>query len=182
MCRSRGSAMQTLPECWTRVCDGEARAINKRRSRRRVSLLKFDQLLMAVVSGHWKAKCRPSKIPWSISSARYDKVWHLETMLYQHPNPPWILHRSSTKAKTSTSINSARTPPKLHHHIATRLIPVNSISHFRIRCSLGPSVIVVRVIALSHLELSISVSHLDKILDQIPLVSTVEIKLVLTTS
>jgi hypothetical protein len=147
-----------------------------------VSLLKFDQLLMAVESGHWKAKCRPSKIPWSISSARYDKVWHLETTPYQHPNPPWILHRSSTKAKTSTSINSATTPLKLLHHIAILSIPVNSISHSKIKCFLGPSVIVVRVIALSHLELSISVSRLDKISDPIPLVSTVEIKLVHTTS
>lgn len=145
-------------------------------------MVKFDQLLMAVESGHWKAKYRPSKIPWSISSARYDKGWLLEATHCQHLNRPWTRHRNSTKAKTSTSTNSATTPLKLLHHIAILSIPVNSISHSRIKCSLGPSVIVVRVIALSHLELSISVSHLDKISDQIPLVSTVEIKLVHTTS
>ena len=164
------------------MCDGEAWSINKRRCRRRVSLPKFDQLLMAVESGHWKAKYRRSKIPWLISSARCDKGWLLVTAPYQHLNQPWTRHRNNTKTQTSTSINSATTPLKLLHHKVIRLIPVNSISHFRTKCFLEQSVIVVRVIALFHLELSISVSRLDKISDQIPLVSTVGIKLVHTIS
>jgi len=182
MCRSRRSTMQTMPECWIGVCDGKARSISKRRCRRRVSLLEFNQLLTVVVSGHWKAKYRPSKIPWSIWLVHYDKEWHLETTLYQHLDRPWTLHRNSTKAKTSTSTNLATTPLKPLHHIVIHSIPVNSTSRSRIKCFLGPSVTAVRVIALSHLALSISVSRLDKISDQIPLVSTVEIKLVHTIS
>ena len=146
----------------------------------------FDEALMIVVSVRLKVKSLPSSPHLSTWSARYVKGCHPGLCRQLQPST-WDPRQNSTRVRTSIpSTNTLIQLLKLHHPTAIPSTLVNSIFHSKIKCSPGPPIIVVRAIALSHPELSILDSHLDRIssdmTDQILPVSTVEISRVHTIS